>query len=261
MPMSTAGSDPPLPHSPAEAAEVVQQQSRFGAAFLRQHGARLALVFAGVLLPLWGFGELVEDLGEHGRFAFDIPVLEAMHGQASPLFDQAALAASAIGYAWGVIPIDALLVLALLFRRHYRECAFAAVSILGSLLLNLAAKHSFARARPSLWTSIAPETTYSFPSGHAMGSMTLALVVVMLCWSARTPWGGGWRWPVTLLATLFVLAIGTSRVYLGVHYPSDILAGWTAATAWVVGTYSLVFYGSLRPWVRAAVAATPEPPR
>ena len=72
-----------------------------------------------------------------------------------------------------------------------REGIFAATSILGSLLLNVAAKHSFARMRPDLWKSVSPAgTTYSFPSGHAMGSMTLAAVVVLLCWDVRTRTGG-----------------------------------------------------------------------
>ena len=83
--------------------------------------------------------------------------------------------------------------------------------------------------------SIAPETTYSFPSGHAMGSMTLASVAVMLAWHTR------WRVPVSLAGMAFVLLVGMSRVYLGVHYPSDILAGWCAAGAWSVACYLLVF--------------------
>ena len=249
MTMSNAGSGPPLPHTPAEAAHAVKQEARVGKGFLQIHGWRLLLVFAGLLLPLWGFGALVETLHEGEAFPFDLPVLEFVHSLARAGFDRLFVLMSALGYAWGVVPVDALLVLGLGFRRRYREGVFAAVSIVGSLLLNVAAKHSFGRARPDLWQSIAPaETTYSFPSGHAMGSMTLALVVVMLCWSVRTPWGWNWRWPVTILGAVFVLLVGLSRIYLGVHYPSDILAGWSAALAWTVGVYGLVFYGTLRPW-------------
>ena len=109
-------------------------------------------------------------------------------------------------------------------------------------MLNLAAKHYFARARPDLWLSLAPETTFSFPSGHAMGSMTLAAVVTALAWNTR------WRWPACLAAIAFALLVGMSRVYLGVHFPSDILAGWSAALAWTAGVYAVVFRGALRPW-------------
>jgi membrane-associated phospholipid phosphatase len=248
----TRGPQPPTstpPASPAEAAEAVKQDTRYGAAFLRVHGWRLLLVFAGLLLPLWTFGSLVEDLREGEAFVFDVPLLEAVHALATAGLDRGFILISGLGYAWGVVPVDAILIVMLALRRRMREGLFAGISIVGSLLLNLAAKHTFARARPDLWPSVAPaETTYSFPSGHAMGSMTLAMVLILLCWSVRTPWGWGWRWPVTLVGALFVLLVGLSRVYLGVHFPSDILAGWTVACAWVIGVYGLVFYGTLRPW-------------
>lgn len=228
--------------------QVVEQEARFGAAFLRAYGGRLLLVFAGVLAPLWGFGELVETLRAGEAFFFDVPLLEGIHALANAGLDRVFVLVTQLGYAWGVVPFDVVLVLALVLYRRKRESVFAAVSIIGSMLLNIAAKHSFARARPDLWASIRPETTYSFPSGHAMGTMTLAMALVLLCWSVRTPWGWGWRWPVTILGSVFVLLVGVSRIYLGVHYPSDILAGWAAASVWVVGVYGLVFYGSLQPW-------------
>ena len=105
-----------------------------------------------------------------------------------------------------------------------------------------AAKQLFARQRPSLWESIAPESSFSFPSGHAMGSMTLAMVLVLLCWHTRHR---GW---VSAAMAGFVLAVGLSRVYLGVHYPSDIMAGWAAACAWTAAVYLLVFPHGQRPW-------------
>ena len=74
---------------------------------------------------------------------------------------------------------------------------FATVALGGAGLLNVATKLTFARERPTLWQSIAPETTYSFPSGHAMGSMSLALVLVLLCWPTR------WRWPVLAAMAVF----------------------------------------------------------
>lgn len=247
--------DAPSAPSPTEAAQAVTEQARFGRRFLRAHGGWLLLVFAGVLAPLWGFGALVETLREGEVFPFDVPLLQAMHAVASAPLNRLFVLFSALGYAWGVAPADVILLLWLILRRHRREALFAMLSIVGSMLLNLAAKHSFARLRPDLWASIRPETSYSFPSAHAMGSMTLATVLVLLCWNLRTPWAWGLRWPVTILAAAFVLMIGLSRIYLGVHYPSDILAGWAAASAWVVGMYSLVFRGSLRPWQQGEPAS------
>lgn len=250
MPMSNAGTEPRLPrvrpqgqppHTPAEAARAARDEARFGVAFLRAHGRRLLLVFAGLWLPLWGFGALVEELREGEAFAFDLPLLRFAHALAGDGLDRAFLLVSRLGYGDGVVPIDLVLVLALAWRRRMREGLFAGLALAGSALMNIAAKHVYARARPDLWTSIAPETTYSFPSGHAMGSMTLAAVAVLLAW--RTPW----RWPAVAAAAVCVPLVGLSRVYLGVHYPSDILAGWAAACAWTVACYGLVFSGR-HPW-------------
>lgn len=241
MPMSTKNTEHELPHSPAEAVEVVREDVRFGAAFLRLHGRRLLLVFVGVLLPLLGFGVLAEELREGEAFFFDQPMLDLAHALARDGRDVFFVRISELGYLYGVIPADILLMVVLGLRRHLREGIFAGVSIIGSALLNMGAKQVFARQRPTLWESIAPETTFSFPSGHAMGTMTLAAVLILLAWRTR------WRWPVMVLMGGFAGLVGLSRIYLGVHYPSDILAGWTAALAWAVGTYSVVFHRR-RPW-------------
>ena len=228
-------------------AETLKKEAHFGAAFLRKHGWRLLLLFVGLLLPLWGFAELVDEVREGEPFGFDEPILQFAHGVANAGFDRAFLLFSALGYEWGVVPFDILLVLALAVKRRAREGLFAGLALAGSALLNLGAKHSFARMRPSLWDSIAPETTFSFPSGHAMGSMTLACVCVLLAWRTR------WRWPVTITALSFTLLVGLSRVYLGVHYPSDILAGWTAASVWAASCFFLVFRHRHHPWQQRGV--------
>ncbi len=237
-----AGEQPAVPVD-----EALQDDARFGVAFLRRHGWRFGLLFAGLLLPLWGFAELADEVHDAEIFPFDEPILLAASQMARQGLDQVFLFFSAVGYGWGVVPVDIVLVLALALKRRLREGLFAGIALGGSALLNLGTKRLFARERPSLWESIAPETTYSFPSGHAMGSMTLALVLVLLAWPTR------WRWPMAIAMAVFVPMVGLSRVYLGVHYPSDILAGWMAASAWVVGTYLVVFRGHLRPWRRDRV--------
>ena len=214
------------------------------AEFLRRRGWRLLVLFACVLLPLWGFGEIAEDVRAGDAFGFDRPLLEFAHSHESPSLDGLALLLGRIGYLDGVVPFDIALVLFLALRGRKRESVFAGIALGGSALLNVAAKHYFGRARPDFWLSLAPETTFSFPSGHAMGSMTLAAVLVALVWNTR--WR--WRWPLSVAAVAFALLVGMSRVYLGVHFPSDILAGWSAALAWTAGVYALVFRGTLRPW-------------
>ncbi|OLK12104.1 phosphatase PAP2 family protein, partial [Xanthomonas oryzae] len=167
---------------------------------------------------------------------------------ATPGLDAFFGAISKVGYHYGVIPADIAIVLVLLVLQRWREGTFAALGFGGSALLNMGAKQVFQRDRPGLWESIAPETSFSFPSGHAMGSMTLAAVVIALAWNTR------WRWPATIAASLFALLVGTSRIYLGVHYPSDILGGWSAALVWVVGLYLVMFRGARRPHWRTPSA-------
>ena len=227
---------------PARPAEDPSRPSSLAAA-LRGNLGRLALLFAGVLAPLWLFAGLADEVHELEELVFDDALLLWFNGLAGPRLDALFVFLSRIGYAWGVVPADIVLSLALLACRRWREAAFAIVALAGSALLNLGAKQFFQRDRPSLWESISPESTFSFPSGHAMGSMTLAAVLVLLCWHTR------WRWPVLAAATAFTALVGVSRLYLGVHYPSDVFAGWAAGLAWVVGSY-LVLFRRRRPWRR-----------
>lgn len=207
-------------------------------AIARRHGWKLVLLFTGVLLPMWAFMELADEVHEAEAIAFDEPLLRLAQAMASDGFDRVFLFFSQIGYAWGVVPVDIALVVGLAAFRRWRDAAFAAIATGGSALLNIATKQLFARDRPTLWESIAPETSYSFPSGHAMGSMTLALVLLLLAWPTRA------RWWVAAAMAVFVAMVGLSRVYLGVHYPSDILAGWAAAAIWTVGAHLLVHRGA-----------------
>ena len=211
---------------------------------LRSHGRRIVLVFVCVLLPMWVFGELADDVHHMEEFVFDAPILLAAEAHGGATLDRMFTWITDVGYAYGVIPLDISLVLVLLVVKRWREATFALVSFGGGALLNMGAKQFFARDRPDLWESIAPEQSFSFPSAHAMGSMTLAMVVTMLAWHTR------WRWPVALLAITFALLVGISRVYLGVHFPSDVIGGWAAAVAWVMGVYFALFRPSRMPWAR-----------
>lgn len=211
-------------------------------AYMLRNAWWLVLLFTGVLIPLGVFVALADEVHELEALVFDDPLLWRMHGLASPGLNDFFVLMSKVGYQYGVIPVDTLIVLALLAARRWREATFAAVAFVGSALLNLSAKQFFQRDRPSLWESIAPETTFSFPSGHAMGSMTLMAVVVLLAWPTR------WRWLAIVVSLAFVLAVGVSRVYLGVHYPSDILGGWAVALAWVAGVYLVMFRNHRQPW-------------
>jgi len=226
--------DEPVPATPGAAARVVADAVGYGLRFLRKHGWRMVLWFVCLLLPLWGFAALVGEVHEKEVFPFDAPTLNMLHAVATPTLDHFFVLMTRLGYSWGVVPLDVILLLLFVLLRRFRDDLFFGLAVIGSGVLNIVAKNHFARMRPDLWLSITPETTFSFPSGHAMGSATLGVAVILLCWPTR------WRWPVTIVSLIFVLLVGVSRVYLGVHYPSDILAGWTAAIAWTFGMYALV---------------------
>jgi hypothetical protein len=83
--------------------------------------------------------------------------------------------------------------------------------------------------RPHLWASPAPEFDFSFPSGHSTGMMALTIALVVIAWRTR------WRYAVIGFGAFYVGCVGFSRLYLGVHYPSDVLGGWALSFAWVSG--------------------------
>lgn len=204
--------------------------------FLKAHRWQLLILFAAVLLPLLLFGLLAEDVIEHEPFGFDDSLLLYVHRWATPGLDRFMLWMSLLGYQYGVVPMDLAVCLWLLLRRRLRSALFFGLAVGGAGLLNQLAKGLFGRERPKLWSSLAPEATFSFPSGHAMGAMALGATLALLLWPTR------WRYPMLVSGSLFVFLVGVSRVYLGVHYPSDVLAGWMAGWAWVMGL-SAVLYG------------------
>ncbi|HEY9657250.1 MAG TPA: phosphatase PAP2 family protein [Allocoleopsis sp.] len=195
-----------------------------------QHSAALLLLLIGVFLPFQIFGELAEEVWENdGGFAWDEPILLAIHQTASPTLTAFAVFFTRLGVFWGVFPVSILVALLLLRKHQWRQLTYLLVTLLGSIGINRTAKVLLHRVRPDLWVSPAPELDYGFPSGHAMSSMTLVAVLVILSWKTR------WRWGVLGGGSLFVLLIGWTRLYLGVHYPSDILAGWLVSIAWAIG--------------------------
>lgn len=197
-----------------------------------------AFLFFGVLVPLFGFGMLAEDVLDQNLLAFDRPVLLFLHAHATYTLSRIMVWSSRAGSALVIVPVIIMVGIYLFRQRVQARTWFWVLSVCGAALLNFLAKYSFARARPSLWVSILPETTYSFPSGHAMESMAVVTAVICLVWNK-----GNWRWASIALGLIFVLLVGVSRVYLGVHYPSDVLAGWLASFAWVVGLAML-----RKPW-------------
>jgi undecaprenyl-diphosphatase len=180
-----------------------------------------------LLLSAGVFGWLAWAVAHAGGLFWDVPILEFWHRHATPGLDKVAVFLTIVGNTWPMVGLGALVWLGLLARRQWRAAWVWIASVSGSMLLTQIIKTLEPRPRPLLWVSIRPEHTLSFPSGHAMDTAAIATALVFLCWNSRTR---GWVW----LMPLFSLAVGWARMYLGVHNPSDVLAGWAAAVAWVV---------------------------
>jgi membrane-associated phospholipid phosphatase len=241
-------------HTPVEAAAAVAEEVSYGARFLAKHGWRLLPLFVGLLVPMLLFAGIVEEYREDGILPFDKPILLWAHGLAAPVLDRFFITVSDLGFLYFVVPMNIVVLAYLVFRKRYREGLFWILSVGGSALLNLGVKTYFARDRPDLWEHIVVETSFSFPSGHAMGAATLATALILLTWRGR------WHWPVLVLLPLFALTVGVARIYLGVHYPSDILAGFAVAVAWVSGMHSVIGRAP-KPKSEPASANIPEKPR
>ena len=173
------------------------------------------------------FGWLLVAVRYRGGLSWDAPLLSFGHRHATPALDELAVGLTTVGNTWPMVGTGLLVVGVLSARRQGRAAGLFALSVGGSMLLTQVIKRLVARPRPVLWASIRPEHTFSFPSGHAMDTAAIAAALCYLCWPHRHR---GWVWG---LAPLFALAVGWARVYLGVHNPSDVLAGWAAAVGWV----------------------------
>lgn len=122
------------------------------------------------------------------------------------------------------------------FLGHRKELIFLAVVMLGSTLINWGLKTLFHRVRPDFHRLI-EVAGYSFPSGHSMAAFSFYGALAYLIWSHIPSLLG--RSSVIILSSLFVFAIGTSRIYLGVHYPSDVIAGYFVSGCWLILTIML----------------------
>ncbi|MGC2315856.1 MAG: phosphatase PAP2 family protein, partial [Bradyrhizobium sp.] len=109
---------------------------------------------------------------------------------------------------------------------------FVLTTVLSGALLNTLLKLAFARARPDLVTPLTQVSTLSFPSGHAASSAVCYLTLGLML--AQTQASRSVRIHLIMTAAILTLLVGVSRIYLGVHYPSDVLAGWCFGTAWAL---------------------------
>ncbi len=225
-----------------------------------RHRSLLLGLFLGLVLPWFIFVRLAREVWEGEGLPGDRSILEFLHAHASPAQDAAALALARLGGPVGGAVLAGGIALGLWLAGQRRAFYFFSLAVVGAELLNAAAKMLLARTRPDLWVSLTPLTSYSFPSGHSMAAAALAAAVIFLLWPTRG------RWLAVLLGSLWALGMGWSRLYLGVHYPSDVLAGWVGSVGWVWGLHVLFArqFGELRavwdelgPYWRGSAAQVP----
>ena len=215
-----------MARSTSDASAVVETPSA-------KAGIGLFVTLAVIGLLLWAFAALADGYGEKGRIAqLDLAVLNWLQLHGTEGGERFFVFVSWLG-APVLIAVDVAAAVWLAFRREWRWFALWTVAIAGGVLLDQMLKLAFQRARPSVASEfIASSTSWSFPSGHAMNSLVgYAMLAFLLREHLKNPRA---RIAVTIGAVILIAAIGFSRLYLGVHYVSDVTAGYLAGSAWVL---------------------------
>ena len=221
---------------PLESARALLDRSLAGAGRIEKTAlAALAIV----VLSTWGFVELADEVTSGQTGALDRSILLAFRNAADPSdpigprwFEEVMRDITALGGTTVLTLITLTVVgyLALDGKRH--AAIMVLVSIGTGLLLSHGLKFGFARPRPDLVPHGATVYTASFPSGHATMAAVVYLTLGVLL--ARTRANRAIRIYILSAAMLLTVLVGISRVYLGVHWPTDVIAGWAAGTAWAL---------------------------
>lgn len=172
--------------------------------------------------------------------SFDSFVIKLVRGFEQPSLTWVAKVFTYLGSNIPIVIICLAVVIWMYKVLHLRrEVIFFAVVILGSAMLNVILKNMFRRIRPDI-NRLIDITGYSFPSGHSMAAFTMYGILTYLLWKRFHTTSR--RNLVVLLFSVIILCIGLSRIYLGVHYPSDVLGGYLASCAWLmfsIGVYEV----------------------
>ncbi len=196
--------------------------------------ALLAFVSVGLIagvVAAWAFVLLGQVVLGGATQRFDERVLTLIAARRTVLLDHLALEATSLGNAGVLVMVVAVASVFLYISRHHYSAYLLWIAVAGEELINALLKGVYARPRPTVVSMETMVMSKSFPSGHAMASVVvygaIALLVGRLA-SSRTLRRATWA-----LAAFVVALVGASRVYLGVHYPSDVLGGFIAGFAWI----------------------------
>lgn len=212
---------------------------RFLSAAIRRTGsltAALGLVliigFVAAAAMGWIFTELAETVQSGATIALDDSILRWMAAHQSPLATTAALELTALGTGTVVIMMTVVSGMFLALTGQRKPALLLVAATIGGLALNLLLKLHYHRPRPHIFPWATNVVSSSFPSGHAMNAVIVYGTIAYLAARLSRRWS--LRVATQLLAVVVIVGICTSRVYLGVHYPSDVLGGAIVGGAWAV---------------------------
>jgi membrane-associated phospholipid phosphatase len=225
-------------------ARWLRGHSRFGPLFgrLEKWRSYLPLVIAlavGTLIIVWtadAFIDIAIALKEHNPTVqeVDSAVEQWISSRRTPLASAFFATISMVAGPVGMVALVGTVLAVLMARRRFRLGAYLAITAAGGALLNQSLKLHYLRQRPDLKEALLGATGYAFPSGHAMMGTVILGALAYLASRSRT----SWRSTSAALAALATtaLAIGISRIYLGVHWTSDVGAGFAAGMLWLAAT-------------------------
>jgi membrane-associated phospholipid phosphatase len=207
-----------------------------------------ALAAAVAVLAALAFGWLADAVRDGETIAPDPLATQWLHGLATPALDAVMNGLTFLGSTPFAAAVLIVAGACLLGRRRWRDLQVLIVTIGGSVTANEVLKVIVHRARPQLsWAPLQPD--FSFPSGHAMNALALYVALALILGAS---WTRGRRLAAVLAAVLLAIAIGVSRVYLGDHYLSDVVAGWIAGVLWLLAVKVAFLLWD-------AAASTPQP--
>jgi membrane-associated phospholipid phosphatase len=200
---------------------------------LRKQGIWLIVYLVILGIVAW----LCTEVWEKEAFSFDRSCLLWIHQFATPQLDRLMLLITALGDPPTVITIFISTIAWLGMKRRSTDGIRFAVICVGGLLINQVMKSFFAKPRPELWTRLISEHSFSFPSGHAVGSMVVYGFIAYI-FARELPI---YKKYIYAVASILIFAIGFSRLYLGVHYPTDIIAGYGVGLFWLTTCLKIRF--------------------
>lgn len=197
---------------------------------MRELSGRLITALVSCLVLAAVFGYVASSIGNGSIVQFDTPIINFVQGAEAPWLTNVMKLFTFIGSTKAVLAISLIMLGLLLYFRQKAQTILFLIVISGTAALNLVLKLFFQRARPD-FNRLIEISGYSFPSGHTMMATSLYIILAFILWrNAKNSFR-----VLYIIAAIFMIGmIGVSRIYLGVHYPSDIAGGISASTFWLL---------------------------